>query len=402
MKLLFEQILSTNKFESILFDKALGSWIWDTEGNKYLDCVSGMWCTNLGHNHPDLIQVTKEQLDKIIHRNKSFLTPITLDAADALLNFVPGNFDKITFLNSGSEAMEFSINFAKKVTKRTKVVSLQDSYLGAYGKAKDSSYTMTESLELKLPYPVCYEDNCTCLGRVKESLDKTLDGILDQIACFVLEPIMVSGGVFKPCSQFIQYICDKIQFNEGLVVVDEVTTGFGRTGKRFGYELLGIEPDVVVLGKSLGNGYPVSAIITKSDHEKKCSSSELYYAQSHQLDPLGAAIAKEVVNVFERDSIIERNHKTILELVQFFSSLKYEFIEELRFIGMIFALKICDYNNFKAEELVVKLKNELLSEGLLVGFNVTKKLLRFLPPLTMSPEEVNYLKEKIREVFERL
>ncbi|GAH52089.1 unnamed protein product [marine sediment metagenome] len=158
---LFEQIIKTIEFEPFLVNKALGSWIWDTEGKRYLDCESGMWCLNLGHNHPRVIQAAKNQLDEIIHRNKSFLTPITLETADVILKFMPTSFDKITFLNSGSEAMEFAISFAKKVTKQEKVLSLQDSYLGAYGKAKESSYTSLDQLELKIPYPVCYDEIAT-------------------------------------------------------------------------------------------------------------------------------------------------------------------------------------------------------------------------------------------------
>ncbi len=396
---MFEQIIKTIEFEPILINKSLGSWIWDTEGKKYLDCESGMWCLNLGHNHPRVIQAAKNQLDEIIHRNKSFLTPITLETADVILKFMPTSFDRITFLNSGSEAMEFAISFAKKVTKQEKILSLHDSYLGAYGKAKESSYTSLDQLELKIPYPVCYDENCDCLESTRSAIDSVLDGIIPEIACFVLEPVMVSGGVFKPCSQFIQYICDKIQSNGGLVVVDEVTTGLGRTGKKFGYEHLGINPDVVVLGKALGNGYPISAIITSSEHESKCSSSELYYAQSHQLDPLGAAVAKEVVKIFEEDSIIERNQSVILELDQFFKSLNYSFIGEVRSVGMIFALKLKDYENINTVELVVKLKNELLAEGVLVGYNIGKGLLRLLPPLTMNAEEIQFLKEKMRNVF---
>jgi len=361
-----------------------------------------MWCSNLGHNHPSLIQATRDQLDKIIHRNKNFLTPITLETADVVLKFMPTSFDKITFLNSGSEAMEFAISFAKKVTKQEKVLSLQGSYLGAFGKAKESSYTSLVGTELKIPCPVCYEESCNCLNNTRIDIDRILDEIINEIACFVLEPVMVSGGVFKPCNQFIQYICDKIQSNGGPVVVDEVTTGFGRTGKKFGYEHLGINPDVVVLGKALGNGYPISAIITTSDLEDKCSSSELYYAQSHQLDPLGAAVAKEVVEVFEEDTIIERSQSTIFELNKFFKSLNYGFIEEVRSIGMIFALSLKDYENVRTEELVVKLKNELLDAGVLVGYNVGQGLLRLLPPLTMETEEIQFLKEKMINVFGKI
>ncbi|GAH82093.1 unnamed protein product, partial [marine sediment metagenome] len=154
--------------------------------------------------------------------------------------------------------------------------------------------------------------------------------------------------------------------------------------------------------KALGNGYPISAIITTSDFEDKCSSSELYYAQSHQLDPLGAAVAKKVVKVFEEDAIIERSQSTIFELNKFFKSLNYGFIEEVRSIGMIFALNLKDYKNIRTEKLVVKLKNELLNVGVLVGYNVGQGLLRLLPPLTMETEEIQFLKEKMINVFGKI
>ena len=104
-------ILKTNDFEPILLTKALDSWVWDTDGKKYLDCVSGTWTCNLGHKHPKIIQAMKEQIDAIIHRCMRFHTPTTLEAAEQVLSFLPAKYDKITFLNSGSEAMEFEISF---------------------------------------------------------------------------------------------------------------------------------------------------------------------------------------------------------------------------------------------------------------------------------------------------
>ncbi len=396
---MFNQILNTNNFESILIKKASGSWIWDTDGKKFLDCESGMWCVNLGHNHPKIIQTIKKQLEDIIHRNKNFLTPITLEAAETLLNFFPNKYDKLTFLNSGTEAMEFGINLAKKVTKRNKILSLQDSYLGAYGTAKASSYTSLDGLKFKISYPVCDSDNCNCLEKYKSSIDEIFQDYSTQIACFVLEPVLVSGGIFKPCKTFIQYICERIQNSGGLVLVDEVTTGMGRTGYRFGYQLFEIIPDIVVLGKALGNGYPVSAIVTNSILESKLSLSELYYAQSHQLDPLGAAVIKSVVNIFNQNQIIEKSHKKIEKINDFLSKLIYSFIKEIRSYGMIYAIHIQPYNDMSSEEIILKLKNLLLDAGILVGFNLAREIIRFLPPLNIKDDDIAFLKEKMVETF---
>ena len=148
---MLKKILQTNSFEPVLIDKAQGSWFWDNSGKKYLDLTSGTWCVNLGHNHSKIIQAMKNQIDKLIHRGMKFLTPVTLEAAEKVLDFLPDKYDKITFLNSGSEAMEFAINFAQKASGRIKILSLKDSYLGAYGLAKESSYTSNKGSKLKIP-----------------------------------------------------------------------------------------------------------------------------------------------------------------------------------------------------------------------------------------------------------
>jgi len=396
---MFNNILKTNEFEPILIKKALGSWIWDVKGKKYLDCESGMWCVNLGHNHPRVITEMKRQVDEIIHRNKGFLTPITLEAAEELLKFFPNEYDKLTFLNSGTEAVEFGINFAKKVTKRTKVLSLQDSYLGAYGTAKTLSYTSLDESKFRISYPICNSEHCDCLEEYQPLIDKIFQDHSSEFACFVLEPVMVSGGVYKPCKEFIQYICEKIKDDGGLVVIDEVTTGMGRVGHKFGYELFKIIPDVVVLGKALGNGYPISAIITNSTFESKLSSSELYYVQSHQLDPLGATVVKSVVNVFDEEKIIEKSQEKIQKIDDFLKTLKQPFIKEIRSYGMIFGIQIQPYNGISSEEIILKLKNQLLEAGILIGFNLSREFIRLLPPLNIQDNEIEFLKEKIIRTF---
>ncbi|MFW9882218.1 MAG: aspartate aminotransferase family protein [Candidatus Thorarchaeota archaeon] len=396
---MYRNILKTNDFEPILLNKALGSWIWDNKGKKYLDCESGMWCVNLGHNHPKIIQAIKNQLDEIIHRNKGFLTPITLDAADSLLNFLPNKYDKLTFLNSGTEAIEFGINFAMKVTKRKKVLSLQNSYLGAYGQAKASSYISLEKTKFQIPYPICNEEKCNCLDKHQSYLDHFFLNYSSDIACFILEPIMVSGGIIKPCNKYVQYVCDKVQNSGGLVLIDEITTGMGRTGHKFGYQFYQILPDVVVLGKALGNGYPVSAVVTKSDFESKLSPSELYYAQSHQLDPLGAAVVKSVVRTFGEEKIVEKSQKRIQNLSKIIYSLKHSFIKEIRTYGMIFGIQIQPYNGMGSDEIILKIKNKLLEVGVITGYSTSREYIRFLPPLNIQDNEVDYLKDKLINVF---
>jgi len=393
-------ILKTSQFEPIILNKAKGSWVWDVEGKKYLDSESGMWCVNLGHNHPKVINAIKSQLNEIVHRNKNFLTSITLEAANSLLKFCPHQYDKLTFLNSGTEAMEFGINFAKKVTKRKKVLSLQNSYLGAYGVAESLSYTSSETEQFVIPFPICNSNHCNCLDKYQPIIDKILYNYSSEIACFVLEPIMVSGGVFKPCTEFIKYVCEKIKISGGMIVVDEVTTGMGRTGEKFGYEQYEIYPDVIVLGKALGNGYPISAVITYSHFESKLTLKELSYVQSHQLDPLGAAVVESVIKIYNDEKIIMKSRFKSQKLKRILNSLINPYIKEIRSNGMIFSIQIQSKNNVSTERIIKDLKNQLLKTGVIIGYNLSRDNLRMLPPLNIQDNEIEFLIEKIKRIFE--
>ena len=399
---MFEQILQTHSFEPILLEKAKGSWVWDVDGKKYLDCVSGTWCTNLGHNHPKIIQAMKDQMEKLIHRSMWFLTPVTIEAAEKVLKFVPKNYDAVTFLQSGSEVVEYAISFAQKVTKRRKILSLKDSYLGAFGLAKQSSYHSGVASKLKIPYPICSTPNCSCLDEHNELIEHISKKYVDELACFVLEPIMVSGGILKPCKAFVEKLCKELQSAGVLVVSNEVTCGFGRTGKRFGFEHFDIRPDIVAIGKAMGNGYPVSAILTNNQLADGLSPGEMYYVQSHQLDPLGAVVAKTVVDVFVEEQIIKKSQSKITQIRNIFESLSHPFIKEFRTQGMLFAFVIKSHKNISSKEILVKLKYELLKEGIIAGASLGREILRLLPPLTITDKEISILKEKINKAFDTI
>ncbi len=395
-------ILKTNDFESILITKAQDSWVWDTDGKKYLDCVSGTWTCNLGHKHSKVLQDMKKQMDDIIHRCMRFHTPTTLKAAEQVLNFLSNKYDKITFLNSGSEAMEFAISFARNVSDKTKILSLRDSYLGAFGVAKESSYTSTKASKLKIPYPECDSANCNCLDDFDTLIDHIMENYSSELACFVLEPIMVSGGIHKACNKFISKLCQQLQSVGVLVIANEVTTGFGRSGLRFGHQHFDIDPDIVVMGKALGNGYPVSAIATRSVLESKLSHSNYYYAQSHQLDPLGTAVANSVVGVFKDEQIIEKSQDKIKQLNTFFKSLSHPFIKEVRSYGMIFGVQIQPVEGKTCKELILEIKDALLEEGVLIGISLGKELLRLLPSLTITDDDLEFFKKKFVKVLDKV
>ncbi|NHJ49578.1 MAG: aspartate aminotransferase family protein [Asgard group archaeon] len=394
------KILATNYFEPILIEKAQGSWIWDVENKRYLDLVSGCWSVNLGHNHPKVTATIKNQVDKIIHRGMWFLTPETINAADRLTKFLPQNHDRATFLCSGSEAVEFALNLAIKISRKQKIMALKDGYYGSYGLGKDTSYYSPKGSKLKIDYPRCNEQKCDCLETYNPLIDKIMKEYASDLACFALEPIMVSGGIHKPCTNFINELCRRLQEENVLLIANEVTAGYGRTGKKFGQEHFDIKPDIVALGKAMGNGYPVSAVVTSKTHEDKLSAAELYYAQSHQLDPLGTAVATTVIDIFETENIVENSQSTIAHISQFLNSLDYPFIKEVRAHGMLYAIEIQASCDNQRDDLIRNIKDNMLREGVSLGISLRKGIVRLLPPLTISNEEIMFFKEKFIQVLD--
>jgi acetylornithine aminotransferase len=169
--------------------------------------------------------------------------------------------------------------------------------------------------------------------------------------------------------------------------------------KNIGFEHFDIRPDIVAIGKAMGNGYPVSAVLTNNQLADGLTPAEMYYAQSHQLDPLGAAVAKTVVDVFVKEQIIEKSQSKITQIQKIFGSLTHPFIKEFRTHGMLFAISIQSHKNYSSKELLIKLKYELLKEGIIIGASIGKEILRLIPPLTITTNEIKILEEKINKVF---
>ncbi|MHA1223332.1 MAG: aminotransferase class III-fold pyridoxal phosphate-dependent enzyme [Candidatus Heimdallarchaeaceae archaeon] len=151
----------------------------------------------------------------------------------------------------------------------------------------------------------------------------------------------------------------------------------------------------------MGNGYPISAIATYSNLEEKIPSEKRYYVQSHQLDPLGSAVAKVVIEIFEKEQVIEKGKRKTKILNTMLKKLQSKFIKEIRAYGMLFGIQIQSQNKNSTNNLILRLKDELLKEGIMIGISLSKQLLRLTPPLNMRREELDYLESKVTKVFQR-
>jgi acetylornithine aminotransferase len=201
-----------------------------------------------------------------------------------------------------------------------------------------------------------------------------------------------------PPTQLVQALADRVRQSGGLIVVDEVTTGMGRTGAWYGFEHYDLRPDIVALGKGLGNGYPVSAVTLAGDVSRRLADSSFHYAQSHQNDPLGCAVAREVINVLREDALVERSARvgaTFLRELQRLAD-RHDGVKDVRGRGLMIALEFRDDG---CGSLTTSVYRRLLDRGLLVGCKPAFNLLRFYPPLTLAETDVGRLVEELDDAL---
>jgi acetylornithine aminotransferase len=254
------------------FVRAENCYLYDSQGRRYIDFESGIWCTALGHSHPRINQVMHSQIEKIVHLGTRYPADLAEQVAMDVLDLVGLEGGKCAFLSSGSEAVEFGVQAARCISGKPLLLSFSNSYLAAYGSAGRKS-----AVEWHL-FDWAAHSNL-------EEGDWLKDIPFERIGGFVFEP-GGSGSSFVrfPPGDVVQAIVSRIRQAGGWIVANEITTGMGRTGKWFGFQHYNIQPDIVALGKGLGNGYPVSAVAMRRDMAEKLEESGFRYAQSHQND----------------------------------------------------------------------------------------------------------------------
>ncbi|UCG57384.1 MAG: aspartate aminotransferase family protein [Phycisphaerales bacterium] len=370
-------------------------YLYDANNKRYVDFESGVWSTVLGHNHPRISRTIQEQIDRVMHLGYRYTNRTAEEAAAALLEAVGLEKGKCVFLSSGSEAVELAIQVAKLVTGKSHLLTLSESYMAAYGAAAKQG--PDEWLQIDREACRTCSDKATC----KDTCPKA-DGLpFEEIAAFVLEPASASGNVRLPPEKLVDLLASEVKQHQGLIVVDEVTTGLGRTGKWWGFEHYDLSPDVIAFGKGLGNGYPVSAVATKEEVADLLEARTFRYVQSHQNDPLGCAVAKEVISVIREEELIARSAALGESLYDRLDEIgkRHEFVREVRGRGLMVSLELAGAGDNPITSVVY---DEMLERGYLIGHNPRSNVLRFLPPLTIEENEMANLAHNLYDILETL
>jgi acetylornithine aminotransferase len=386
-------LLNTSGYE--IYNKSItkgdGCYVFDSNNTRYIDFEAGVWALPLGHNNIEVNNALIKQLSEISHIGYRFSHAVVEEAAASLLRIMNLDQGKCLFLSSGSEAVEFAVKVIKAVTDKPYLLNLDKYYLSAYGATGNTSSDPWISLDWR-----------ACLQKGQSNYDEILKDIpFEQIGAFVFEAGNGSGNVWLPPKDLIQVITSRVKEYGGWIVVDEVTVGMGRTGKWFGFEHYGIHPDIIACGKGLGNGYPVSAVGVSRKICDLLEKSSFAYAQSHQNDPLGCAVAKEVIRVINEKGLLEQATRRGKYLLEKLSNLKniHSCIKEVRGIGLLCAIEFKDSID---EETVSIIHRRLFDAGFVVGLKLATNVMRFYPPLIIEEDMIDAMIKALNDILEQL
>jgi acetylornithine/succinyldiaminopimelate/putrescine aminotransferase len=369
-------------------DSAEGIYIIDKKGKRYMDMISGLCVNNLGHNFPSIQVAIKDQLDRHSHVMVygEFVQDAQLDLARELGTLLPKNLDCIYPLNSGTEANEAAIKLCKSYTKRTEIIAFN----GAYHGSSNGSLSISSNKARKKTFePLLPNIRFIDVNQVDQ-----LNAITEKTAGVFLETVQGDAGVIIPSQEFMLKLRDKCLSTGALLVLDEIQCGLGRTGKHFAFEHFNIEPDILTLGKSLGGGLPIGALISKKNVLQAFSSNPaLGHITTFGGHPVTCAAAAAFCKALKTNINLKETERLGHLLAKKISA--HPAILNYRYIGMMFAF------DMESPEKVSKVVHRCLEKGVIsFWFLSHPNSFRLSPPLIISEQEIETAGELIYEAID--
>jgi len=358
--------------------KAKGCYIYTSSGKSYLDFISGIAVSSLGHGHPKIIKALHEQIDRHLHVMVygEYIQKPQLEFAQLLLDQLPDSMEQIYLVNSGTEANEGALKLAKKYTGRSKLVAFKNSYHGdTQGSLSVTGRDIYRDQYLPLLPDVHFGEF---------NSDSALDLIDDETAAVILEPIQGEGGIIPANKEWLASLRKKCNEHSALLIFDEIQSGFGRTGKLFAFEHYGVTPDILSMAKAMGGGMPIGGFVSsKQIFQTFKYDPPLNHVTTFGGHPVSCAAAhanlKELLegNFFNRAQEIE----TIMK-----SGLKGKGIKEVRGMGAMLGLEL------ESVELTKHVVDYCFENEILLGWTLhSNQLIRLAPPLIISDEQLNFV-----------
>ncbi|WP_431256811.1 aspartate aminotransferase family protein [Roseateles chitinivorans] len=407
-------------FEPLIIERARGSFVHDAEGRAILDFTSGQMSSLLGHGHPEIAAVIADRAANLDHLFSGMLSRPVVDLATKLAEIAPAGLERSLLLSTGAEANEAALKLAKLYTGKYEIVGFAQSWHGMTGAAASATYCAGRKGygpaavgSFAIPAPNPYRPRFGGADDWQAELDYAFDLIDRQssgnLAAFIAEPILSSGGLIDLPVGYLRALQAKCRERGMLLILDEAQTGVGRTGMMFACERDGVSPDILTLSKTLGAGIPLSAVLTTAEIEERCHERGFLFYTTHVSDPLPAAVGLKVLEIVERDGLVERARIAGARLEAGLRSLQREFdcIGDVRGRGLLLGVEIVRSQAGKeaAPELGAAITRACMAHGLsmnIVQLPLMGGVFRIAPPLTVSDEEIDLglslLKRAIEDV----
>ncbi|MFC1942794.1 aspartate aminotransferase family protein [Chloroflexota bacterium] len=405
----YKKYVDTNIVSAIaplVFDRAEGALVFGEDGRKFIDCFAGIAVTCAGHSNPEVIEAAKAQLDKYIHccsyvyHNKPMA-----DLAEKLAEITPGRLNRTFFANSGSEAIECALRLAKIYNGKHEFIALQAGFHGrTYAalsisgnyarKTRGGPYMPGVSFA---PPPYCYRCTFnlkpqTCGMHCAEHLDDIIKLTTSGDVCaFIAEPVMGEGGIISPPEAYFKKVKEVLDHHKIMLVIDEVQSGFARTGKMFAIEHYGVEPDIMAMAKGIANGLPLSGCIARDEIADAFRPEE--HLSTFGGNPVSCAASLATINFLQRERIAEKVMQKETLVKERLASIKenHRIIGDVRGRGLMIGVELVkDDIKTPAASEARAISQLCLKQGLLVGVGgILANVLRIQPPLVITDEQLD-------------
>lgn len=366
---------TSNSPRLVEIEKAEGVYLYGPQGQRYLDLVSGFAVSNIGHRHPAVLQAIRDQLDRYLHVTVygEFVQAPQVELATRLLEVLPDRFGSVYFTNSGAEATEGAMKIAKKFTGRREIIAARQAYHGSTQGAL--------SLMDRPEYQQAYAPLLPEISFINYNDPADLDQITERTAAVILESVQGEAGIRVPDRAYMEAVRARCSEVGALLILDEIQTGFGRTGTLFAFEQLGVIPDVLLLAKGLGGGMPIGAFVARKEVMDVIKDNPMLgHITTFGGHPVSCAAALASLEVIQQEGLLDG----VAGKAELFRSLLiHPRIREIRGLGLMMCIQLDSF----AE--VDQVSRYAADQGVLIDwFLHCETAMRIAPPLTITEEQI--------------
>ena len=375
-QLFLQHVGQTSDFPLQLeIEKAEGIYLYDINNKEYIDLISGVSVSNVGHRHPKVVEAIKNQVDKYLHLMVygEYIQSPQVVYASKLAGLIPQSLSSVYFVNSGSEAIEGALKLAKRYTGRTEIVAFKNAY---HGSTHGSLSVMGNEMFKNSFRPLLPDIRFLEFNNVSD-----IEKITDKTACVLVEPVQGEAGVVVPENNFLNELRKKCTERNSLLIFDEIQTGFGRLGKLFAFMKYGVVPDILTIAKGMGGGMPLGAFVSSNEIMGSLKTNPILgHITTFGGQPVTCAAAIASLDVILDENLI---HSVKSKEILFRKYLKHNAIKEIRGTGLFMAVELDSFNQVK------KVIDTAITKGLITDwFLFCDNAFRIAPPLIITDAQI--------------